>query len=101
MGGAMAANNRGCDYADLWRMYKEQEQYADEWAKKHRAQILHWMALDKNLPILSWKTQLEVLDNCPMDIIKAHAHLLHERAKKTLGLEASTKKTSLKGWNWT
>lgn len=43
--------------------------------------------MDKNLPTLSWKVQLEVLDNCPMDIIKAHSHLLHERAKKALGLE--------------
>lgn len=75
----MAANNRGVEYADLWKIYKEQESY--------RAQILHWMNLPKNLPILSYKAQLEILDNCPMDIVKAHAHLLHEKARKALGLE--------------
>lgn len=96
----MAANNRGTDYADLWQMYKAQEQFKDEWAETHRAQILHWMALEKTLPILSYKTQLEVLDNAPMDIIKKHAHLLHDRAKQALGLEASTKKTQVKNWSW-
>lgn len=88
----MAANNRGCEYADLWRIYKESDQY--------KGQILHWMALEKTLPILSYKTQLEVLDNAPMDIIKKHAHLLHDRAKQSLGLEASTKKTQVKNWSW-
>lgn len=86
----MAANNHGCDYADLWKIWKENPYY--------RKQIEHWMALDKNLPILSYKTQLEVLENAPMDIIKAHAHLLHDRAKKVLGLES--KKTLLKEWSW-
>jgi hypothetical protein len=58
----MASNNRGCDYADLWRIYKESDTY--------KAQILHWMALDKTLPILSWRTQIEMLDNAPMDIVR-------------------------------
>jgi hypothetical protein len=77
--GEMAENNRGCNYSDLWRIWKESPHY--------RPQIEHWMALDKNLPILSWKVQLEVLDNCPMEIVKAHAHLLHDKVKRELGIE--------------
>lgn len=93
----MAANNRGVEYADLWRMYKEQDNYKDAWAETHRAQILHWINLPKNLPVLSYKAQLEVLDNCPMDIVKAHAHLLHAKAKKALGLEGEEKPAYSKG----
>lgn len=89
----MAANNRGCDYADLWKIWKENPYY--------REQIEHWMSLEKTLPILSWKTQLEVLDNAPFPVIKAHAHLLHDKAKKALGLETSSlKKSSLREWSW-
>lgn len=96
----MAKNNRGVDYADIWKMYKEQDNFNDETADMHRAQILHLMNLKKNLPILSWKAQLEVLDNAPMPIIKAHAHLLHDKAKKTLGLEEEKKsKMTKKEWS--
>lgn len=80
----MATNNYGCNYSDLWRIYNENPYY--------RPQIEHWMDLKRNLPILSWKVQLEVLDNCPMDMVKANAHLLHDKARKFLGLEEEEEK---------
>lgn len=77
--------DRSIQYADLWKIYKESDRYKE--------QIIHWMNLRKNLPILPWKTQLEVLDNAPIEVIKAHADLLDERARKKLGLEETRKKT--------
>lgn len=87
----MAHNNYGTDYSDLWKIWKQSPHY--------RPQIEHWMDLERNLPILSWRVQLEVLDNCPMDIVKAHAHLLQPKARKALGLEADEiKPTRVQDW---
>ena len=89
----MATNNRGVDYADLWRIWKESPHY--------RPQIEHWMELKRTLPILPYKVQLEVLENCPMDIVKAHVHLLDKRARKALGLEEekpASRGTKKKEW---
>lgn len=82
-------SNRSILYSDLWKIWKESPHY--------RAQIDHWMNLKKNLPVLSWKTQMEVLDNAPEDIIKAHVQLLKPEAKRKLGLEVKAKK---KEWGY-
>lgn len=88
----MASNNYGCEYADLWRIWKESPHY--------RTQIEHWMDLERNLPILSFKTQLEVLENAPMNIVNDYAHLLHDRAKKALGLEEKKQSNKKQFSHW-
>lgn len=65
-------------YAALWAIYKESPAY--------REQIMKWLDLPKTLASLGWKGQAEILDNAPVEVIKAHAHLLDDRAIRKLGL---------------
>lgn len=82
--------DRSMAYSDLWTIYRASNRYKD--------QILHWLDLPKTLPILSWKTQLEVLDNCPEEIIKKHQGLLKPEAMKKLGLAVRNKKFTDSLW---
>lgn len=65
-------------YADVWKWYRESEQY--------REQIMDWFDLPKTLPNLGWRAQAEVLDNAPVEVIRAHAHLIDDRAIRRLGV---------------
>lgn len=78
--------DRTIEYRDLWSIYKAAEQPRKDF-------ILHWLDLPKTLKIMSWKTQLEILDNAPEDIVEENKKLLKPEAARKLGLE--TKKTKV------
>jgi hypothetical protein len=73
---------------DLWAVYNDHEPGSDM-----RKQIEHALNLPKVLPILSWKSQMELLDNAPEDIIKANLKHLKPETKRKLGLETKKVKT--------
>lgn len=87
--------DRNIAYSDLWAIYKSAEQPRKDF-------ILHWLDLSKTLKIMSWKTQLEILDNAPEDIIKKHKRLLKPEARRKLGLETKKEKPAKydKKWNY-
>lgn len=83
--------DRSILYRDLWQIYRNSDTY--------KSQIEHWMNLPKNLPIMSWQLQLEVMDGAPDHIVKANANLLDRRAKKALGMDVKETK-ELKDWSY-
>lgn len=82
--------DRSVPYSALWLIYKQSDQFKE--------QILHWLNLERHLPIYTPEMQIEVLEGAPMDIIKAHLKLIDPRARKKLGLEAQKTRSKTDEW---
>jgi hypothetical protein len=66
------------EWEDLWAIFDNLIPEAQKDALESLASMLK---------TASPKSQKEALESAPMPIIKAHAHLLHDKARKALGLE--------------
>lgn len=71
-------------WEDVWAIYPSSEPETKE-------SIM--IALEGFLTSVSPSAQIKALESAPMPIIKAHSHLLHDKAKKALGLEVEKPKT--------